>query len=302
MPNRAIDQVTVVCVTHQSEALVPSLAATLARFPHVVVIDNASSDDTVALLRRQLPQATVIARADNGGFGKANNEAMAQVKTPFALLLNPDCAIGPATLETLLDALHRHPEAGLVAPQSWRAGHRPQKCYRPAFFEPQPPRPYRVADALCAARWVNGCCLLLRTPAFRRVGGFDERFFLFYEDDDLCLRMQAAGFSCLFEPAANVDHVGGASSPPSLRIRYRKAFHYARSRHLAIRRYQGEREARRYLLKTGLAAAPLALAYTLLLQQKHAVKWVAWGCSAVTSAWTDDEAVAVQATAPKLSH
>jgi len=282
--SNSIEQVTIICVTYKSRTLIESLADTLRPFPHVLIIDNGSDDGTVPAIGRLLPQARIIERSDNAGFGRANNEAMAQVRTPFALLLNPDCDIKPDGLLTLLDTLRRYPSAGMVAPQSWRENQKPQKCFRRAFYDLCPRAPYRVADATCSAQWLNGCCLLLRTEAFRYIGGFDERFFLFYEDDDLCLRMRKAGFECLFEPAANAWHVGGASSAPSVRVSFVKSFHYARSRHLAIREYQGNGAGWRYLLKLMLAALPLALVYGVLLQRRHFIKWVAWGASAVSSA------------------
>ena len=285
MQRNSFEQVTIICVTYQSLALVESLAATLQPFPHVVVIDNDSKDGTASAARKLLPHAMIIERTDNGGFGKANNEAMAQVRTPFALLLNPDCDIKPDGLLTLMDTLWRYPSAGMAAPQSWRANQKPQKCFRPAFFNTSPKKPYRVADSTCCAQWLNGCCLLLRTDAFRHIGGFDENFFLFYEDDDLCLRMQKAGFECLFEPAANAWHAGGVSSAPSLRVSFTRSFHYARSRHLAIRKYLGKVAGWRYLIKIMLAAVPAALIYTLLLKRRHFIKWVAWGSSAVSSAF-----------------
>lgn len=288
MHGSSFEQVTIICVTYQSRALIESLAATLRPFPHVVVIDNDSQDGTASALRKLLPHARIIERANNGGFGKANNEAMTQVQTPLALLLNPDCDIKPDGLQTLMDALRRYPSAGMVAPQSWRDNQKPQKCYRPAFYEPSLKSPYRVADAICCAQWLHGCCLLMRTDAFRHIGGFDENFFLFYEDDDLCLRMQRAGFECLFEPAASAWHAGGTSSAPSLRGSFTRSFHYARSRHLAIRKYQGDGAGWHYLFKIMLAAVPLALVYGLLFQRRHFIKWVAWGYSAATSALTRD--------------
>lgn len=291
MHRSPFEQVTIVCVTYQSQALIESLAATLQPFPHVLVIDNASQDGTASAVRKWLPHARIIERTDNGGFGKANNEAMAQVRTPLALLLNPDCDIKPDGLLTLMDTLGRYPSAGIVAPQSWRDGQRPQKCFRPAFYEPPLKTPYRVADATCCAQWLHGCCLLMRTDAFRHVGGFDERFFLFYEDDDLCLRMQKSGFECLLEPAANAWHAGGTSSAPSLKVSFTRSFHYARSRHLAIRKYQGDGAGWRYLIKIMLASVPLALAYALLFQRRHFIKWVAWGYSATTSALARDPAL-----------
>lgn len=279
---------TIVCVTYQSRTLIESLAARLQPFPHVLVIDNGSTDGTADAVHQLLPRARMVERSGNGGFGKANNEAMAIVDTPFALLLNPDCDIRPDGLLTLLETLHRYPSAGIVAPQSWRENRKPQKSFRPAFYEPPLGTPYQVADATCCAQWLNGCCLLLRTEAFRRIGGFDERFFLFYEDDDLCLRMRKAGFECLFEPAASARHTGGASSAPSVKLSFLKAFHYARSRHLAIQKYQGDVAGRRYLLKLMLVALPAALIYAVLLQRRHFIKWLAWGTSALSATLRHD--------------
>lgn len=284
----SFEQVTIICVTYQSHALVESLAATLRPFPHVLVIDNGSKDGSASAVRKLLPHARIIERKDNGGFGKANNEAIAQVQTPLALLLNPDCHIKPDGLLALIDALRRYPSAGMVAPQSWRNDHKPQKSFRPAFYEPSLKNPYQVADSTCCAQWLHGCCLLLRTDVFRHIGGFDESFFLFYEDDDLCLRTQKAGFECLLEPTANAWHSGGTSSAPGTRVSFIRSFHYARSRHLAIRKYLGNGAGWRYLIKIMLAAVPLALVYALLLQRRHFIKWVAWGFSATASALTHD--------------
>jgi N-acetylglucosaminyl-diphospho-decaprenol L-rhamnosyltransferase len=280
----SFDQVTIICVTYQSRQLVASLTATVQAFPHVLIIDNGSNDGTAEAVRAALPRARLIERSDNAGFGRANNEAMTKVETPFALLLNPDCDIKPDVLQILIDVLGRYPSAGMVAPQSWRADGKPQKCFRRAFYETPLKTPYRVADATCSAQWLNGCCLLVRTEAFRKIGGFDGHFFLFYEDDDLCLRMRQAGFECLFEPSANVKHVGGGSSRASLKVSFVKPFHYARSRHLAIRKYQGRAAGWRYLFKIMLATIPAALIYAVLLQRRHFIKWVAWGYSAFSSA------------------
>lgn len=283
MDQHVLEQVTVVCVTHQSRALLDAMAQTLLPLPNVIVVDNASSDGTAAALRERIPHATVLERASNGGFGSANNEAMAQVRTPYALLLNPDCEVRLDDLRTLLATLQRYPAAAMVAPQSVNAERRPQKSYRQAFYEKLPKAPYRVPDATCSTSWLRGCCLLVRAEVFAALGGFDPGFFLYYEDDDLCLRARAAGYECLLEPAAVVLHAGGRSTAPGLQVSFRKHFHYARSRHLVIRRYQGKWAARRYLGKTMLCAVPAALVYLLLLQGKLAVRWLAWGASALAS-------------------
>jgi N-acetylglucosaminyl-diphospho-decaprenol L-rhamnosyltransferase len=112
MHHNPFEQVTVICVTYQSQALIESLAVTVRPFPHVLVIDNGSKDGTTSAVRKLMPQARIIERADNGGFGKANNEAMAQVQTPFALLLNPDCDIKPDAFVPPSTNLHRKNHTG----------------------------------------------------------------------------------------------------------------------------------------------------------------------------------------------
>lgn len=284
MQESTFDNVTIVCVTYQSRAVMASLARTVRAFPRVLVIDNASTDGTLIEAGQRIPHAQLVQRKENAGFGKACNEAVARVTTPLTLLLNPDCEISPETLRMLVATLDRYSSAAVVSPQSWRPGNKPQKCFRAPFYEKAGKKPYRLADATCSTHWLNGCCLLLRTEAFRQIGGFDEQFFLFYEDDDLCLRLRSAGFECLLEPAAHVRHAGGASSAPSARTSFTRSFHYARSRHLAIRKYLGESAGRTYLIKLMLAAVPLAVIYALLLRRRHVIKWVAWGFAAANSA------------------
>jgi N-acetylglucosaminyl-diphospho-decaprenol L-rhamnosyltransferase len=277
--NAANDEVTIITVTYESVALADSLATTLRRFRHVIVIDNASGDNTADALSSRLPHAEIIRNTINTGFGRANNQAMAMVKTRYALLLNPDCDIQADALTFLREAAERYPAAAIVAPQGWRSQSVVQPSYRHAFFERREKLAYQIPDATCSAKWLHGCCLLVRVDAFREFGGFDERFFLYYEDDDLCLRALTAGYDCLLEPQAEVLHLGGASCRPSWRTDFFKQFHFFRSRHLIIGKYLGKAAAWRYIMKTAVAAVPAVVLYALLLRRKHALKWLAWGCS-----------------------
>lgn len=278
------DEVTIVCVTYNSSAHLEAMASTLAPFPHVVIVDNGSCDGTATRIAARIPHARLITRTSNAGFGAANNQAMATVQTPFALLLNPDCVIAPADLQCLLDCMRDHPQAGVVGPQNWRSETVPQISHRQAFFRPGTNSTFTVPDKLTAAEWIHGCCQLQRTSAFREIGGFDEAFFLYYEDDDLCLRMANAGHQCLLQPAARAFHKGGASSAPSVRTDFIKRFHYARSRQIAIRRYMGTGAGRMHLAKLMAAAVPAVLVYSLLLRRRDVIKWAAWGTAAFSAA------------------
>lgn len=278
--NRAFDSVTVISVTYESAAIADALVHTLARFQNVIVIDNASRDDTARIVSTRLTHAQVVRNPVNIGFGSANNQALALVATRYALLLNPDCDIGIDALEQLLSTAELYPAAAIIAPQGWLGNGKPQPSYRHAFYEKRAAQVYRIPDGVCSAKWVHGCCMLVRVAALRGFGGFDERLFLYYEDDDLCLRALRAGYDCLLEPQARVLHGGGASSKPSWRTEFRKSFFFFRSRHLVLGKYVGSAAARRYRARTALAAPLATLLYVIFLQRRQALKWLAWGCSA----------------------
>lgn len=276
-----LDCVTVICVTYNSRALVASMAGRLREFANVLIVDNGSADGTIEEAALRLPWAQRLARADNIGFGAANNAAMELVRTDYALLLNPDCEIDSDNVRLLLQCIRAHRGAALVAPQGWRDGAAPQKSWRPAFFAEQPPGPYRVPDHVVRAGWLQGSCLLADVAAFRRIGGFDERFFLYYEDDDLCLRMVEAGFDCLLQPLARALHPGGASSGTGWRVEFIKRFHYARSRQIALRRYVGHGAANLHLARLLTASLPAMVFYTLVGRPRDTVKWAGWGAAAL---------------------
>jgi GT2 family glycosyltransferase len=213
-------RVTVVTVTWRSAATIGGfLQACPAGIP-VILVDNASLDETRAVALRARPDARIIENPANLGFGAACNIGIAAADTEFVLLANPDARLSTAAVAALLAAANAFPGHRLVAPllldeagrpvRSWNAAQpRRRRLPRDRAAEPWPEGPVCVAFA-------SGACLLLRPAEGLR---FDEEFFLFYEDDDLCARAGGA----LLEPAARVAHAGGRSSPPALSTTWRKA-------------------------------------------------------------------------------
>ncbi len=284
-PAPASSRVLVQVVTHQSASWVPSLAGQLRAFPRVVVADNASADGTAEALRTVLPQARVLALPENLGFGAAHLLAakaglMAWPDTDFLLLLNPDCALAPGALEVLVARLEAQPSLGAVSPALFHDDGAPQATHGPAFFHGASRAHGSVGGP---AEWLSGACLLVRREAWDAVGGFDPRYFLFYEDDDLCLRLQRAGWGCWYEPAARATHARGTGSQPSWRGLARKAFHLARSKRLALQTWVGRAAAWRFRLKTAAGAVVAVPLFLLLLQPRQALKWAARGLSACVS-------------------
>jgi N-acetylglucosaminyl-diphospho-decaprenol L-rhamnosyltransferase len=245
-----------------------SLAAHVRLPLEVVVVDNASADGSPDLVRAAYPTARVIASPSNRGFSAANNEGLRASTGPHVLVLNPDAEVTPGAVETLSGILDARPPVGVVGPLTRNRDGSVQVSFGPDLtplaewrqrrlvrgVREGRPEALREAAARAAAEqepdWVSGSCLLARRRALESVGGFDEGFFLFEEDADLCLRLRRAGWRVLFTPAAEVRHALGRSmdqAPELARLEYDRS-------HL---RYYRKHNGR---LLTALLRAGLALA------------------------------------------
>ncbi|MFM2274825.1 MAG: hypothetical protein RL211_697 [Pseudomonadota bacterium] len=265
--------VTVVYVTYQSLAIVDQLAHAINRARNVIVVDNASSDGTLEKLREKCQRAQFIESQINLGFGCANNLALANVKTKFALLVNPDCTYTEESLSRMLETFDQYPGAALIAPQAIGPGG-PQVSYRAAYFAKLRPSKYIVPDGVTSAQFLSGCCMLLRLEAFED-DYFDPRFFLYFEDDDICLRAIRRGYECLLQPSATVYHELGQTSTPTFKTLDIKAYHYARSKRLLTYIHQGRLADLRVQLNYLLVSPWMIVLFFILLRKKEIFKW--WG-------------------------
>lgn len=234
--NTAADTLACLAAVHTSRPA--SLGA-------VFLVDNGSTDGTVAAVGRDFPTVTLIALDRNVGFGAANNVALQRATAPLVLLLNPDTVPAAGSIQTLAERLEA---TAVVAagPRLIGADGQPEVSFgrmltpwtelvqlirgRLARSPRQAARGY-VNRLLAAERevdWVSGACLLLRREAGAAVGFFDEQYFLYEEDVDLCAALRARGGRILFTPQASVMHHGGRSGAP-------RSAHYDRS-HLAFYR------------------------------------------------------------------
>jgi N-acetylglucosaminyl-diphospho-decaprenol L-rhamnosyltransferase len=197
----------------------------------IVVVDNASSDGSVAAVRASDPDVVVVESGANVGFGTAANRGVSHTTADYVVVANPDTVVEPGTVKALVEALDR--DAGLAAvgprmenldgtlypsarrfPDLWvAAGHAFVGFVRPS--NPFTTR-YRMLDADHSRRadvdWVSGGFVLVRRAAFETVGGFDEAYFMYVEDVDLCWRLGRAGWRVGYEPAGRVVHALAGSS------------------------------------------------------------------------------------------
>jgi GT2 family glycosyltransferase len=205
----------------------------------VTVVDNASGDGSVDLVRSEFAWVSVIANARNVGFGAAHNQALRQARGRFWLVINSDAAPEPGALRTLVDALEADPDLGATGPRLRYPGGKVQSSRRrfptvaTLFLESTQLQRFwpdnavlrryyvqdRPGDAAQDVDWLVGACLCLRAAAIRQVGFFDERFFMYSEEIDLCRRLRAAGWRVRYVPTAEVAHLEGGSSGADLAAR-----------------------------------------------------------------------------------
>jgi hypothetical protein len=195
----------------------------------IFVVDNASSDGSVAAIAHSFPNVNLIANDRNLGFGAANNQAMREASGEYLLLLNSDAFPEPDAIGHMVEYLRINVEVGAVGPRLLNGdGSLQISC----FPFPSPGRAwlenlwlskafphttrfgdYRkwAHDSERHVDWVVGACLILRRAVYEEIGGFDERFFMYAEESDWQRRMRDAGWEIGFTPNAVVRHLGGAS-------------------------------------------------------------------------------------------
>jgi GT2 family glycosyltransferase len=247
------------------EELRACLSALASETRHeVVVVDNASPDGSAAMVRAEFPWVALVENDQNRGYGAAANQAFASASADYLVLLNADVVPRPSALATLVRYLEDHPRAAIVAPRLLNPDGTPQaSCYpflTPGHvlvvmsglnsvltrLVPRARRHLGTSPQASTGRvaWVKGAALAIRAEAFDEVAGFDESFFLYGEEHDLCYRLAQAGWETHFTTEAAMTHVEGASSRGresavsehvfgSLILFYGK--HFSRSRLLRLR-------------------------------------------------------------------
>ena len=247
--------VDVVIVSYSSADTIRACVEPLADADGIAVhvVDNASPDDALERIA-DLP-VDVIRAGRNGGFSFGCNRGAAMGNAEYVLFLNPDAVMAPADVAALVAVLDGDPRLGVVGPRlvgadgellpSQRRDPRLRSTLAQALFlhrlrpratwadeQIRDPEHY---DAPGEPGWLSGACLLMRRSAFEQIGGFDEGFFLYCEDTDICVRLRASGWGVRYEPGAVARHQEGSSAPRAAlaaiharsRVRY-AGLHYAR--------------------------------------------------------------------------
>lgn len=252
--------VEAIVVSFDSAGVLPACLAALTREgAAVTVVDNASTDDSVALAEAH--GARVIRNACNEGYGRANNIGIRAAESPFVLICNPDAVLEDGALAVLLAAAQAYPDAALLAPRIVEPDGRFFYQFRSLLAArlQNPSGARRFPEGDCCTPFLSGAVLLARRDVFLQLGGFDENIFLFFEDDDLCRRVADAGHALVHVHGAIARHQRGASSAPSLARVVTARWHLAWSRAYVSHKYGLKSPALGMALVNGLKAAGACL-------------------------------------------
>jgi GT2 family glycosyltransferase len=232
-PSRDLTLSIVIVSWNTQQVLRSCLASIFAHPPsstfETVVVDNGSTDASVATVRADFPQVQVIENGSNLGFSRATNQGIRQTRGRFVLLLNSDTEVQPGVFDRLTRCMETHPRVGACGPmllhpdgsfQSsharfpvvWRELLAVMGVARWIWGSTYPSAPYRLSLAPGPVEWVGGACLLIRRACVDQVGCLDEGFPMYSEEVDLCYRMRRHGWDVWYCPEARIIHLGGASS------------------------------------------------------------------------------------------
>ncbi|MCU0242539.1 MAG: glycosyltransferase family 2 protein [Vicinamibacteria bacterium] len=235
-------------------ALIESLDHHVSLPIEIIVVDNASSDGTPQEVQLRFPRCRSIVLPANVGFSRANNRGLAVALSPHVLLINSDAVVTAGALERMVALLDRRADVAIVAPRTREGDGTIQLSFGddPSPWTERRQRrlmlglrardaaTMRQIEARAAVEhepdWVSGACFLARRETLLRVGGFDESFFLYQEDADLCRRVRATGQRILFTPDAEIIHHSGRSGAA---ISHLVRMEYHRSHILYYRKHNG---------------------------------------------------------------
>ena len=240
--------ITAIIVTHNSAEVIGDALACVYGHENIlqcVVVDNASSDDTAAIIQKDFPQVQLIRNLDNNGFGTACNQALALCNTPFALLLNPDATIDASGINQLLTVMDTHPNAAIAVPDF--GGEQSEEQVVPVTH-------------------VSGALMLWRMKHMQQVGFFDPALFLFYEDDDISIRVKTSGYDLLRVANIQATHSVGRSCGLTPELESLKLRSSVWSHLYICKKYQG-------LLVAKALAIWMVIKYLLAVSYLHAYRW-----------------------------
>ncbi len=247
----------------------------------VLLIDNDSSDDSVEHIKKEFPQVMLVENDDNLGFGKANNQGMRMAKGEYIFLLNSDVIVLEGGVQKLVDYLDTHPDATMVGPRLLNEDRTFQLACRRSLPNPlnsflylfgiskiikskkiaSYKKEYDDPTVTEPVEGISGAAMMFRRVVFEKTGGFDETFFMYGEDLDLCKQVQDNGWKTVYVADAQIVHLGGGSSA---KRRTQSLINFYESMWIYYKKHYGQQHNR--FLQMGIWCGIQAKKYIALLR------------------------------------
>ena len=248
----------------------------------VIVVDNASQDNTVELVKKNFSSVKIIQNNKNLGYGRANNVALSQINSPLALILNPDAFIDEENLEKLINTISNNPKIAICAPLLLN--------FYPAQKDDIIQETKVINSNLIndfadykSVKYIIGACMILKMAVFQKIGFFDNKIFLYYEDDEICDRAIKNNYHCAINLNAQAFHIGHASSGNSWRLIYRRNWHRSLSKFYWKEKQKSFKKSYYSALKLLFSYFFQAIFHLILLQFQQFAKYS--GCCFGTLAY-----------------
>jgi GT2 family glycosyltransferase len=216
----------------------------------IIVVDNASTDNSVEMVKTHFSEIILVESPENLGFAKANNFGSEKAQGDFLVFLNPDVILTEASFEKMLRFLESHPAVGLIGPRliyengdfqistglfpkilsEFKMSRLARKVKKRTFRE----KLASQFETFKEVNWVTGACIMLRRSLFEQVNGFDDKLFMFFEDADLCKRVHEEGLRVVYFPETEIIHQRGLTygrRPQRIAKQYRQSQRYYYRKH-----------------------------------------------------------------------
>ncbi|MEQ8286822.1 glycosyltransferase family 2 protein [Thalassospira sp.] len=268
-----VARTTVITITHNGGLVIGGLLKSLPADLPLIVVDNASRDDTLDIVVAIRPDAQIIRNETGLGYGAAASQGLAAVKTEFALLANPDALMTADAISALVEAADAYPEAAMFGPihkdgdgniepshnvELWK-----RKSYGKSAYDCVPEGPISV-------EFLSGAVNLVRMNVMSQIGSYDPEIYLYYEDDDMCMRLRQAGYSLVLASSSVVTHLNGGSVRPNRAYYWEKFWNIAWSRIYFETKYKGRIAGSCLGVRYALRFAGKALLYGITMQRAKA--------------------------------
>lgn len=253
--------ISIIIVSFNTKNLLHACLQSLSENPmaslyEIIIVDNHSTDGTKEMLAHEFSSLTVIANEKNEGFSKANNQAAEISKGDYLLFLNSDTVINGSSIEKLHDYLKNSPQAGIVGPKIVGPTGVPTRSYMrfltinmfwggsklfAPFMDIKKNRMHYPHYDFTTTRdvpWLSGACMMIKRSVFQQVGGFDEHYFFYCEDMDLCLQVHRLGYKIVYLPSAEMIHLFSGSSTKEIHklsaIHKQSLIYYIKKNHSVV--------------------------------------------------------------------